>query len=304
MLFRRQNLDTIRSLDPERDAQEIVRLVFLHEFPWDGTRALELALFRTYAVPSIGALLAATGEFERRTQKRYDDTDLLIYTFVSEGYESELGRQAIRRMNQIHARFRISNDDYLYVLSTFVLEPIRWIERYGWRALCEVERQACFVFWREVARRMALDEIPESLAAMEEFNVAYEREHFAFSEPSRRVASATRDLLLSWFLPRWLFPLGEPWVHALLDEPLLAAFGFARPPWLHRALVPRAIRLRGYLAGWFPERKTPQVIPGRGGRTYPEGYQVAELGADPPTDIDPAFLKPDLRAEGELSHPS
>jgi hypothetical protein len=290
MLFRRTNLTKIQALDPERDDQEIVRLVFLQEFPWDGTRALELALFRTYAVPSIGALLAATGEFEHRTQKRYDDTDLLIHTFVSQGYESELGRQAIRRMNQIHASFRISNADYLYVLSTFVLEPIRWIDRYGWRRLCGVERQACFVFWREVAHRMALREVPASLKDMEAFNLAYEREHFAFNEPSRRVATATRDLLLSWFLPKWLYPLGRPWVHALLDDPLLTAFGFPRAPWLHRTLAGGALRLRGRLAGWFPERRTPKVIPGRGRKTYPEGYRVAELGPAPPTDLDPAYL--------------
>ena len=35
-----------------------------HEFPWDVTQALGLALYRTYAVPSIGELLSATGEFE------------------------------------------------------------------------------------------------------------------------------------------------------------------------------------------------------------------------------------------------
>jgi mpaB/rubber oxygenase-like protein len=281
----------IEALDPERDAQEIVRLVFLQAFPWDGTRALEFALFRTYAVPSIGALLEATGEFTERTQKRYDDTDLLIHTFVAEGYESELGRRAIRRMNQIHSRFQISNADYLYVLSTFVLEPIRWIARYGSRPLSQVEQQACYVFWREVGRRMALDEIPPDLASLEDYNLRYEREHFAFSEPSRRVALATRELLLSWYLPRWLRPLGEPWVHALLDEPLLEAFGFPKPSRLRRALAEGALRWRGRLSGWLPERRRPQVIPDRGARTYPEGYTVEGLGPEPPRGLAAAFLK-------------
>jgi hypothetical protein len=35
------------------------------------------------------------------------------------------------RINQMHGRFSISNDDFLYVLSTFVYEPIRWNERLG-----------------------------------------------------------------------------------------------------------------------------------------------------------------------------
>jgi hypothetical protein len=35
-----------------------------------------------------------------------------------------------------HRRFNINNKDYLYVLSTFVFEPVRWNERYGWRPMC------------------------------------------------------------------------------------------------------------------------------------------------------------------------
>jgi hypothetical protein len=128
-------LDEILGLDPLRDHKRIVYLDTCFEFPFDTTRSLEFALFRTFAVPSIGGLLDRTGEFAQRAQKRYDDTDLILSTLVEEGYDSELGKRAIRRMNQIHGRFEISNDDFLYVLSTFVFEPIRWNERFGWRRL-------------------------------------------------------------------------------------------------------------------------------------------------------------------------
>ena len=124
-------LDEILRLDPLRDHRRIVQLDVCYEFPFDTTRALELALFRTFAVPSIGGLLSSTGEFEQRAQKRYDDTDLIVSTIVEEGYDSECGRAALRRMNRIHGRFPIANEDFLYVLSTFVFEPVRWNERFG-----------------------------------------------------------------------------------------------------------------------------------------------------------------------------
>jgi len=38
------------------------------------TQSLSLALYRTYAVPSIGELLATTREFRDRTRKRYADS--------------------------------------------------------------------------------------------------------------------------------------------------------------------------------------------------------------------------------------
>ena len=71
-------LHRIEQLDPERDHHEIYRIMVGHEFPWDMNQSLSFALFRTYAVPSIGALLARTGEFEQRAQKRYEDTGLIL----------------------------------------------------------------------------------------------------------------------------------------------------------------------------------------------------------------------------------
>src|SRR5438552_14456953 len=103
-------LREIAALDPERDAQRIVFIDACLEFPWDTQRSLELAFYRTFAVPSIATLLDSTGEFTERTQKRYDDTQLLISAFSEFGHESDLGERAIRRMNQIHGRSELAND--------------------------------------------------------------------------------------------------------------------------------------------------------------------------------------------------
>ena len=46
--------------------------------------ALELALFRTYSVPTISKLLLATGEFTRNTRKRAEDTELLLVNLFIE----------------------------------------------------------------------------------------------------------------------------------------------------------------------------------------------------------------------------
>jgi hypothetical protein len=150
-------------------------------------------------VPSIAELLAWTGEFTERPQKRYDDTQLLISAFCELGYDSDLGRRALRRMNRIHGRFAIANEDFRYVLSTMILEPIRWNARFGWRPLLEVERLATFHFWRAVGRRMGIRDIPETYDELERFNLEFERQRFAYTEAGHRVAVATRDMFLDWF---------------------------------------------------------------------------------------------------------
>ena len=77
----KKRIDTkqeIQRLDPQQDCQRIVFITSYLEFPWDMTRALELALFRTFAVPSIAKLLDQTGEFAKDTQRRYDDTAIIL----------------------------------------------------------------------------------------------------------------------------------------------------------------------------------------------------------------------------------
>jgi len=274
-------LQEIRGLDPVADHSRIVFLDTCFEFPWDTTRALELALFRTFAVPSVAEVLDSTGEFARAAQKRYDDTDLILSTIVEAGYDSEEGKRAIRRMNRIHGRFEISNDDFLYVLSSFVYEPIRWNARFGWRPLIETEKLATFEFWREVGRRMAIKDIPETYAELERLNVEYERRHFRRSAASERVGRATRDMFLAWFpgLPK---RFGAQAIYALMDDALLDAFGFPRPPQALRATVEAALRARGRCVALLPVRRRPRLRTKRKTRTYARSWTLEELGPDAP----------------------
>ncbi|MBC7308094.1 MAG: DUF2236 domain-containing protein, partial [Dietzia sp.] len=199
-------LEQILRMDPHEDASEIHRLSTAYEFPWDYTRALELALYRTYAVPSIGRLLAETAELTDRTQKRYDDTSLLLDAIVEHGFDSEQGRTAVRRINQMHHRYDIGNDDMRYVLCTFVVTPRRWIDAYGWRRLSGHEVVAATVHYRTLGRRMGIKDVPDSYEAFEECLDAYEDAHFAWDPSARRVSDATLDLMGSWY-PRPLAPL-------------------------------------------------------------------------------------------------
>jgi ER-bound oxygenase mpaB/B'/Rubber oxygenase, catalytic domain len=270
-------LQEIRLLDPVTDHSRVVYLDTCFEFPWDTTRSLELALFRTFAVPSVAALLDSTGEFGRAPQKRYDDTDLILSTIVEAGYDSEEGKLAIRQMNRIHGRFEISNEDFLYVLSSFVFEPIRWNARFGWRPLIETEKLATFEFWREVGRRMAIKDIPAGYAELERYNEDYERERFRRTEATERVGRATREMFLAWFpgLPK---RFGAHAIYALMDDRLLEAFGFPRPPRALRAAVEGALQSRGRLVALLPPRRRPRLRTRRRTRTYGREWKLETLG--------------------------
>jgi hypothetical protein len=270
-------LTELLTLDPLRDHQRIAFLVLSHEFPWDAQRSLELALFRTFCAPSISRILCAAGEFERRPQKRYDDTEIIISELVEHGYDSERGRASLRRMNQIHARFEIRNEDYLYVLSTFLLEPIRWIDRFGFRATVAIEREGLLHFWRAIGTRMGIRDIPESLAGFDAFNRAFEAEHFRYAASNERVGRLASQMLAGWFPPplRKLVPLG---VCALLDEPALSAFGFEPAPRALQTALLAALALRARCLRLLPRPRKPTLRSRVTRRSYPRGYTLDELG--------------------------
>ncbi|MFB8777567.1 oxygenase MpaB family protein [Streptomyces broussonetiae] len=274
-------LEQILRMDLHEDASEIHRLSTAYEFPWDYTRALELALYRTYAVPSIGRLLAETAELTDRAQKRYDDTSLLLDAIVEHGFDSEQGRTAVRRINQMHHRYDISNDDMRYVLCTFVVTPRRWIDAYGWRRLSGHEVVAATVHYRTLGRRLGIKDVPDSYEAFEECLDAYEDAHFAWDPSARRVSDATLDLMGSWY-PRPLAPLLRTATLSLLDDSLLRAFRYRPPGAATRALVRRAVRTRGRVVRLLPPRRQPHFArQNREIKGYPNGYQLNELGTWP-----------------------
>jgi len=258
----------------EKTARHLSTVVF----PWDIERALEFALYRSYAVPSISGLLSHTGEFSRCPQKRYDDTELLLSEVMENGFASDRAQQAIDRINDMHGRYEISNDDMLYVLSTFVFEPIRWLAQYAWRPMSESEQQDWFCYYRQLGERMGIDNIPDSLAAFETFNRCYETEHFVFCETNREVADITGELLLGFYLPKCLFGLGRPLLYALLDPPLRRAFDYPTPAWPWRCLAVGVLKCRGYLLRWLPKSQKPVYITQRQRPSYPMGYAIANLG--------------------------
>ncbi|MEU1455309.1 oxygenase MpaB family protein [Streptomyces avermitilis] len=276
-----ERLEQIRRMDPEKDALKIYRLTAAYEFPWDFTRALELALYRTYAVPSIGRLLAETAELTDRPQKRYDDTALLLDAVVEHGFDGAEGHSAIRRINQMHRSYDISNDDMRYVLSTFVVMPRRWVDAYGWRRLSRHEIVATTVYYRTLGRHMGIKDIPGTYEEFEDCLDTYEEAHFAWDADARRVADATLDLMTSWY-PRPLAPLLRTSTFALLEEPLLRAFRYEPPGAATRALVRRAVRARGRMVRLLPPRREPHFARQNWEvKGYPNGYRVGELGTTP-----------------------
>lgn len=129
------------------------------------------------------------------------------------GLSSDRVIDSIARINYLHNRYRragkISDDDMLYTLSMFALEPSRWARKMDWRGFSDVELCAEGVLWRDIGETM---EIPYGalgrylkkgdgngvswLRALEEWSLWYEAEHAVPDETNRKVALGTINILL------------------------------------------------------------------------------------------------------------
>ena len=251
-LFRHQRLRTTYRTFPystrasfasmtDTEAQQIQQIAAEIEFPFTFEKALQFALFRSYGIPTIAKLLVATSQFSEPSTacKRYVDTSILITEFMGYKPTEERTREAIARMNYIHSAYRksgkILDDDMLYTLSLFVTEPVRWINKYEWRKLEDMEICAIGTFWKSVGDAMGISweklksgtEGKEGMwkdglqwfEEIDEWSEQYEREHMVPNVDSHKTANETTRILL-WSVPGPLKGAGKNIVSALMTQRL------------------------------------------------------------------------------------
>ena len=167
-----------------------------------------------------------------------------------------------------------------YVLSTFVVMPIRWNADYGWRPLTELEKRASVAYHRELGRRMGIRDLPGTWQEWERLLDAYEAEHFAPDPGGRRVADATLELLHDVPAATGCCPGARAGRGAgAHGRPAAAALGYERPPALLRAAVRGRAAGPGRVVRWLPRRREPRWFRVAAGRPRLPGRLRASAGS-------------------------
>jgi hypothetical protein len=197
-----------------KDAHAIQLALAELEFPQVFSISVFFALFKTYGIPSISKLLVATGQLSasETASKRAADTGVVITEVVLNEPDSERTLSGIALMNFLHDRYiragKISNDDMLYTLSLFMLEPIRWATKYEWRKVSDLEMCAMGVYWKDLgeAMKISYEKLPSAksgwqdgyhwLTEVEHWSTEYEVQHMVPAESNAKLARATFDIAL------------------------------------------------------------------------------------------------------------
>jgi hypothetical protein len=278
---RMDNLRRIEALDPTADYLEVYQRTALYDFKGDMRLGLTLAFYRTFSTPEIAGLLRHTGELERRPAKRGYDTALVMFELIASGFEQPRGREMVKLLNKVHHRWDISDEDYLYVLTTFIVVPARWIDANGWRPMTDAERLASVVFYRELGRRMNIPNLPTTYKAAERIFDTYEAQNLRASAVGTELMAATLSLFADR-MPRPLRPTAAPLISALIgDARLSGALGLPVPSRVLAAIVSCGLRARNVARRLTPAPQRPWFTPGQpAGDVYKDGYDLRQLGPD------------------------
>lgn len=232
----------IEKLDAKEDALQIESILFGHVFPLDFFMAAEFAQLQSFTIPTISGLLQVTGEYERDNVKRLIDTQILMSRVIG-SIDTERGRAMADHVNQLHSFYNISNDDFLYTLSTFIFEPVFWIDRYGWRALTTHEKTALYHVYARVGEAMHIKNIPASFDEFQAWRSDYEAKAQRYAESNRIVAELLIGAIRTFF-PSKLQWMAFPLTSSLLAKETSEALGLPRPNWLFHAIVHSMMWLR------------------------------------------------------------
>jgi hypothetical protein len=144
------------------DAWIIHNSLIEYEFPTTISSATFFALFKAYGIPSISSLLCQTGQFSSlaTVDKRNVDTSCLLLEAVLNEPGSPRAFEAIARINYLHSGYlqngKITEQDMLYTISLFALEPSRWVKKYEWRDLTSEELCAIGTIWKQLGEALGV----------------------------------------------------------------------------------------------------------------------------------------------------
>jgi len=255
-----------RPLSPRDDCEKIYFHLACHEFPWECYHGINFALFRGFASPSIASIFAGTSNFQNFTEKRLNDTNIIMHSWINYGIDSSQGRESMAHLIQIHNVFKksISNQDFVYMLCSFMVDTMRFIEVFGWRKLTNLEKEAIYFFWHKIGQRMNIKEIPGSLVECSELIEHYIESDKARQTDSGKVLSAT---LISMFAELHK-PLPKTFaincIHSLLfaigGKTFIEKLGLPVPTVTMEVGILLIGWLRGKVMLFFPPRKIPNRL--------------------------------------------
>lgn len=202
-----------------------------------------------------------------------------MHEIIWGGVDSDRGRRMVKLMNALHDRPDIHAEDMTYILNSLIVVPTGFMDRYGWRTVTAVEREATWRFYDELGERMHIAQRAASYDDAEEQLRGYEAHHLAPSAEGAELTAAVLATLRNR-LPAPGRPFAAQITSALVGDPSVSrALSLPAPQPALAAVLSAGASVRRLVQRRFPPHQEPSFWPGRpAGAVYPQGYTLDQLG--------------------------
>jgi len=223
-------------IQQQQPTNEIYTLYYIR-YPYPFRFGSYLAILRSLTIKPLIMQLYQHSQLNHQTYDRLMRTRQLIRTLIYFGLDSEKGQQAIATINHAHRFVQADNDDYLYVLSTFFLEPFRWNSHFEKNPILPQDQQIVIDFWRNVGQRMSIKHTFTALEDWQAFQQRYETEHMGYSDQGHELAIRSIEKLAKQAAPLGLRYLAQQVIIATIEPRVQRCLKLARPLIPQQAIV-------------------------------------------------------------------
>ena len=185
----------------------------------------------------------------------------LLLSMVEDKLNTPLAQLALHRLNEIHGKYKITNEDFLYILTIFIVEPVRWINRCGFRPLHRNEIMAYHLKYMYIGIQMGIQHVPTTYEDAAMYLDKYEERYMIYHPTNAKLAESTTELFLSK-LPSSVHPIARQVMHSLCPTRLRIAMGFPEPSAWAYTVSNSALRIAQLthryllLPRWKPKKRT------------------------------------------------
>ena len=156
------------TLDPYADSDQLTHAITC-DFRFEARIVETLAINRVAQSANLSNMFRSTKEAETNAVMRFFDTYALYANVLEWGVDSYRGRKALDRMNEIHGRYYIPNDEMKFVLVQGAFTWLDGMDRIGHRRISDVERRGLVASWSRMGVGMHIQDLSENYEEMYAF---------------------------------------------------------------------------------------------------------------------------------------
>jgi len=270
-------LNKIRSLDPDLHYREIAAL-FHDDFLSLGLLLACNNFLFTYSAPSMSRILAKTRQSEHALPKRLVDTSLLTGAVLRNGIETEIGRDAARKINAMHRKYDINPKDFIGLGCMEVVSTLGAAEKFGWREVTDVEKECVRRYYSHQVRLFGSSQaLPDTLDGIHDFLETYIQDEVRFEPQNHQLSDVLLKFLRTLISPR-LRPIMRPVLLSQIDGRIVRACGYDEPGAIAKG-VSNIVCKRMGKQDPMPDKSSEgmsQLVQS----VYPDGWSIDMLGPE------------------------